>query len=567
MERYEIDAPETQETPENFSEAPSNNYMKPIKLIDARKYEINFGEDNYSLILEMYSNDTISFKLRKINGLSLYQYSNRYNYKQLVKIFLTQKEKYRNLDQIFTFIDIAIINKQINIDYKEESNTMVLKIRKYLYSKEECLLELNSLRIPQDELISLLIEEVKNYKKTNKENNKKINELNLKIQGYEDYISNLENQIIKLEEELNKLNQDYDNYKSENQIGFYNINNIYNINIPKKEEKYAKPKILLDLTRDRSEYCGKLRNIDVFTGLKDNIEYMIYNDRIDHNLEIMRIRDKKIIHHLKGHKSETTVIRYYLKNKNTDYILSCDIDRLTIIWDIQNNFNKKYSIISNYSFMIWDAILLFNVNKLDYILLSSGGKKEFTKLYKFSDNTPFIRDIKYTDMYETYYLIPWKYKNEYYVIECCDKGRITVNKLFKDKQYADYHLPEEGQHFCGYIFDENYLCVSDFFSKCVTIIDLVKGTQDTKINLNSNFGAEIIPWDYNLAVVGCENGFAVIDIYKRKLVKKYKLDEDSKSVKGIKKINVKGYGKCLIASCWDQLSVTGKGDCIKLFVI
>ena len=166
MERYEIDAPETQETPENFSEAPSNNYMKPIKLIDARKYEINVGEDNYSLILEMYSNDTISFKLRKINCLSLYQYSNRYNYKQLVKIFSTQKEKYRNLDQIFTFIDIAIINKQINIDYKEESNTMVLKIRKYLYSKEECLLELNSLRIHQDELISLLIEEVKNNKKT-----------------------------------------------------------------------------------------------------------------------------------------------------------------------------------------------------------------------------------------------------------------------------------------------------------------------------------------------------------------------------------------------------------------
>ena len=305
------DAPETQETPDNFSEAPpnnqvkpkapSNNYAKPpypshiipINLIDSRKYEINIGEDIYSLILEMYSNDTISLKLRKINGLSLYQYTNRYSYKQLEKIFSTQKEKYRNLDQIFTFIDIAIINKQINIDYNEESKTMRLKIRKYLNSKEEFILELNSLRIPQDELLDSLIEAVKNYKKINKKNIKKINELNNKIKGYEDYISNLENQIINLEEELNKLKQEIDNNKSENKIGFYNINNIYNLNISKKEEKYAKPITLLELTNNRSAYCGKLRNIDVFTGLKDNIEYMIFNDRIDHNLEIMRIRDKK----------------------------------------------------------------------------------------------------------------------------------------------------------------------------------------------------------------------------------------------------------------------------------
>ena len=52
MERYEIDTPETQETPENFSEAPSNSYMKPIKLKDSRQYKANFGEDIYSLILK-----------------------------------------------------------------------------------------------------------------------------------------------------------------------------------------------------------------------------------------------------------------------------------------------------------------------------------------------------------------------------------------------------------------------------------------------------------------------------------------------------------------------------------
>ena len=92
MERYEIDAPEIPETEENFSEAPSNYFMKPLKLINSRKYEAHYGEDIYSLLLEMYSNDTISFKLKKINDLSLYQYANRYNYNQLVKL-LSMKMK------------------------------------------------------------------------------------------------------------------------------------------------------------------------------------------------------------------------------------------------------------------------------------------------------------------------------------------------------------------------------------------------------------------------------------------------------------------------------------------
>ena len=530
------------------------------------------------MILEMYLNDTISFKLRKVNDLPLYQYINRCNYDQLIKIFLMQKEKYRNMDQIFTFIDIAIMNKQINIYYNEESNFMTLKIRKYLNSKEECILELNSMRIPQDELLGLLVEEIKNNKKTNKENNNKINELNNKNQGYEDFTKNLENKINNLQEEINTLkqgigNNNINNYNNNNYKN--NINNNTSDNIinylnqisSKKEEKYAKPKKLLDLTNERSEFCGKLRNIEVFIGLKDKKEYMIFNKRVNHNLEIMRIQDKKIIHSLIGHKSETTVIRYYLKNNYKDYILSCDRDRLTIIWDIQNNFDKKYSITSNYSFMIWDAILLFNVYNKDYILISSGAKKEFIKLYEFSNNTPFVRDIKYTDKYETYYLIPWKYKNEYYIIECCNKGKITINKIFENYQKVCINSHPEGQYFCGFIYDQNYLCVSDFNSKFVTIYNLENATICKQINLNSNFGSEIIPWEDNLAVVGCEKGFAVIDIYKGKVVNKYSLHEDSKSVKGIKKINAKNYGKCLIVSCWDQFSVTDKNYCIKLFVI
>ena len=562
MERYEIDAPETPETEENFSEAPSNYFMKPLKLINSRKYETNYGEDIYSLLLEMYSNDTISFKLKKINDLSLYQYANRYNYNQLVKLLSMQNENYKNMDQIFVFIDIAIINKQLKIDYDKEKNIMSLKIRKYLNSMEECKLVLNNIRTPQDELLGLLVEEVKKYKKINIENNNKINELNNKIEGNEDYINKLENKIINLEEEVNTLKKEINNNASRNTINNYNI-----IGPKKEEENYTKPKMICDMTKVRSEYCGKLRNFDVFIGLKDKIEYLIFNTRASYNLEIMRIYDKKIINSLKGHKCETTVIRYYLKKYNEDYILSSDRDKLTIIWDIQNNFNKKYSIITNYAFLIWDALLLFNVYNKDYILISCGNLKEHTKLFEFSYNTPFVRDIYETDKNETYYMIPWWYNNKYYIIECCDKGKITIHNLFENEVYAALFSHKLGQHLCGYIYNQNYLCVSDSGSKFIVIWNLVNKTIYKQINININFGSEIFPLNNNLTIVGCENGFAVVNIEEGKVVSRYKLDEDFKSVKGIKKINVKNYGECLIVSCWSVFSVSGKGDSIKLFVI
>ena len=63
----------------------------------------------------------------------------------------------------------------------------------------------------------------------------------------------------------------------------------------------------------------------------------------------MRVNDQFITNSLKGHNNSTTVIRYYLRNNVEDYILSCDFDRLSIIWDIQNDYNQKYKIQSNYT--------------------------------------------------------------------------------------------------------------------------------------------------------------------------------------------------------------------------
>ena len=65
-------------------------------------------------------------------------------------------------------------------------------------------------------------------------------------------------------------------------------------------------KFKYQLTNKRSD-SGLLDNFDVFIGLKDKIEYIIYNNKDNYNLDIMRINDQSIITSLKGHNIYTTV--------------------------------------------------------------------------------------------------------------------------------------------------------------------------------------------------------------------------------------------------------------------
>ena len=66
-------------------------------------------------------------------------------------------------------------------------------------------------------------------------------------------------------------------------------------------------KFKYQLTNKRTD-SGCLRNFDVFIGLKDKIEYIIYNNKNNYNLDIMRINDQSIITSLKGHKDIIKVL-------------------------------------------------------------------------------------------------------------------------------------------------------------------------------------------------------------------------------------------------------------------
>ena len=230
MENYEIQKPET-DTPNLESENNSINPNPLIKLIQSKKYQLKHGEEVYYLLLDIYSDNNIYFKLRKANSLSLFQYTNKLNYNNITELFLLQKEFYKDLTKVLVFFDSYLINGKIKLENIKQKNLMLLKLYKIIdFNQIECKLELYKNKISNDEMFGLLIEEIneiKNDKKQNNENNI-INELININKENENRIKKLEDKI-KLLEDVIKENKKIDNKevkeKNENLFEYKNLEN------------------------------------------------------------------------------------------------------------------------------------------------------------------------------------------------------------------------------------------------------------------------------------------------------------------------------------------------------
>ena len=105
----------------------------------------------------------------------------------------------------------------------------------------------------------------------------------------------------------------------------------------------------------------------------------------------MRIKDKVKINSLEGHNNKVRVIRHFIKENKEEYIISCDENNIMIVWDIENNYNKKYK--KKVKEDIYDALLLFNIDEKDYIILGSDKKGQYSKLYEMKENFELKKEV------------------------------------------------------------------------------------------------------------------------------------------------------------------------------
>ena len=190
-------------------------------------------------------------------------------------------------------------------------------------------------------------------------------------------------------------------------------------------------------------------------------------------------------------------------------------------------------------------MLLFNIFNKDYILLSNSSKDEYCKLYEFKENTPFIRNIHGTNDHCTYFIIPWLYQNKYYLIECSD-NKIYINNIFEDENYADLSMDPEGSYFGGYLYNDNYLCISCVGRYFIRIWDLAKKVIFKQINFENSGSTcfyETIFWNNDFTIFTSDDSIIMIDIKESKMIKKISKNGCRASAK---KIKMEQLGECLI---------------------
>ena len=457
------------------------------------------------------------------------------------------------------------INKKLNDKAYEIDNKFIDKdnalneINKKLIEKEYIINQINNNLVSKENEIKKQdekINELKRYiSKITEENNNKINEL--------------KNILFDLEEIKSKYKGNLSNFVYNNYYSNYNniSNSMYNDNSRADKNNPQNLKLKQDIVTTNTK--GGLNDIfEVFTSLKDKTLYLVSPNKNNFNLDLITLIDNKLKISLKGHLKKVTNVRYFLNNfTNEDYLISADESGIVNLWDISNNYSKKYSIDTNYNDIIYSALLVFTNNEnfensnndnKGYIITSTYGisdenEKSSTKIYSMENNGEFMNYFSNTNNNSIYYLLSWfnKKNNKYYIIQFSHM-KIFINNLLEDELYAELTQEQKLSHYSGFIYeiDENkcYL-FSSSKNGFINVWNLYKKNLVHNINVNGSILCHIIQWDDKYAIVADYNGksFKIIDIQSYYIVKDIN-GGHNKEVKTIKKINHPIYGDSLLSA-------------------
>ena len=555
-----------------------------MNLLESKTYQLQ-GNDNcaYELKMSSYNSQILNFKIRQLDKISTLNYEKRFDYEEITKILLLEKNYYTNIQKIFTFCDKALNDKKVLIYPELEKHQIKVILKKKMdYDEIERQFYLTEKKNSKDEMIQILTDEINNLKlqKSNnindisnyniitnkssdnthiliKDLNEKINKLVEKNELFEvqfnsivDENAILRNKIVEMENTIKNLETKIANIEGNNNINISGSNSLNNSNnnIPQINisNRNLVPKLEYHetITRNHSN-SGWLRQFVVYKNKKDNHDYLVYNNKSNYNLDIYRIVDKQLIHYLKGHKAIVSVIKYFIKNNVEEYLLSCDEKRVVICWSLLT-YNQQFLININMKGYIWDATVLFNIRSNDFCIIPSNSDEECTKIYNFNNNNGLIKTIDSTLNNKTNYLIPWYYNNNCYLIECCN-SKISINSILYNQNYANLEKSPEGMHCCGYIYKESFLCVTDYNNNFLRIWNLVTKSVAKEITFEGSLCYGITPWNDDYSIIASSEGLIILDINKGILAKKITHKKISNFC-GIQKVNSDDYGDCIVCS-------------------
>ena len=152
---------------EEITPAPiSLESYENMNLLESKTYKLQ-GNDNcaYELKMSSYNSQILNFKIRQLNKISTLNYEKRFDYEEITKILLLEKNYYTNIQKIFTFCDKALNDKKVFIYPELEKHQIKVILKKKMdYDEIERQFYLPEKKNSKDEMIQILTDEINNLK-------------------------------------------------------------------------------------------------------------------------------------------------------------------------------------------------------------------------------------------------------------------------------------------------------------------------------------------------------------------------------------------------------------------
>ena len=570
------------------------------ELFKCIEYELQLNHEKCILIMKINPDDKILFQTKYKNNV----FSKEYTYDELIKVLLLIKDYYNNIKKIFKFLDTSFTKKRIRLLDDKDEKIIKLKLKKQLdYDEVNCFLYLKLCKDPKeksDKFIDnnidykILYESIKKeneeikanielIKKDNEEMKKNIELLKKEYKEIKNLLSKKENEksknkieILKKDDEkmtnkdillLNKTENPKDYYENEE-----NENKNKEFNELKKYSMPMKFKFVENIIKN--EGIGDIENVFPFNKIKESAQYLIiskkekYSDIYIHKIFIMMManNDNTIIKKINTNFTKIYDIKYHSNSDKKEYLyisgeylfkegyFSNQYNLRVIAFDIQNDYNENIIIDINDYVNSKSILLLFDVLQKNYILISYY-KDKFSKLYDYQKNDSFINNIHGTNNYETILMIPWTYKDKWYIIDIC-YDKIYINNLLEDESFAELKMRGVENYLNGFLYKDKFLYVyNGQYESNIIIWDLINKNVIKNIEVKDGI-KDMLLWDNNYAILLTSQYLYAFDVKTQKIINQL-IDEKGNyySVK-IKKIKLNDLGKeCLILHEWDRLAL------------
>ena len=243
-------------------------------------------------------------------------------------------------------------------------------------------------------------------------------------------------------------------------------------------------------------------SFDIYYPIKENKNepYLIYVPLYEKEINILKIRNKRIVAKLTGSSNYIEKVKNFYNEKDKhNYLLSSDWEFCVLIWDLDNNYEIKQKLVTGYSNYIYSFLICF---KFDYVITSTVGHSQGTdhiKIFSFKDGT-LLKSISNSDNVDTLYLIIWekeKKEEETYIIALCYE-KVSIYNLLSNNLYCELSTNVQEScgdyYFSGFVsYDNKYLYTSSE-EGYINIWDLYQQILVKTIKINNSSLFKIIPW-------------------------------------------------------------------------